>query len=695
MLRSLLQYFRNLTKLEKIAAVVMIMIIILCTIQLVWVFYEEKSTIYPAYGGEYKEGLVGKAQHINPVLSFAKNNADEDISRLVFSGLMKYNPATRQLEDDIATHTLSVDKLVYTYTLRDGTKWHDGTPVTTDDIMFTFRDVIQNENFSHVILKDAFRDVVIEKIDDKTVTFTIQKPYKFFIANLTIGLLPKHILGIVPVENLALSEFNLAPIGTGPYKFNSFVPSEGIAEVRLSVFEDYYGHKPYISYLTYMVYPSWDDLWEHLNDVNGFRVYDNRQAIELMGKYKLYDYQLFQYVALFLNNKSPILSNEKLRLGLQLATNKQDIVDQLGGNKIIDTPLLEIDRENWVYQFDPKRAAGAFVDTEWRIPGKKYTGTGSDATDTVVTEADVNTEGTEPVTNITGPNEGKDWETDEESFYITGNNPAGLKQLYVNDYQLQLFKPEKGSFSFFASAKIGTLKKGVNVYRVYGIDENDEKKELDAIKIVYKPKETAIDTDESDDGYTRQNSKGQKLRLNLITKTTPPVYVQVAEIVKQQWKKVGVDLVVKVLEGKEFDEAVMKRDYDILLYGQNLGYNLDAYPYWHSSQTGDNGVNLSEYASFAADALFEEIRATHDEEKRKEGLNELQDVLSEETPAIFLYSPTYSYAVDNSMRSIAVNNLALHSDRLNAIHEWFIKQRYSFRDDASWFDFFGWVIGKM
>lgn len=695
MFRSLLTYFRNLTKIEKITAVLVFMLVVLSFVQLVWRFYEENSTVYPDYGGEYKEGLVGKVQYLNPLLAFAKNNPDEDISRLVFSGLMKYNPATRQIENDIALHTLSVDKLVYTFTLRENVFWHDGTVVTADDIVYTYKDVIQSEQFSDLVIKDAFKDVTIEKIDDRTATFTLKKPYKFFIANLTLGLLPKHILEIVPVENLALSEFNLAPIGTGPYQFQSLMPEEGTSVVHLSTFDDYYGTKPFITNLDFRIYATGEDLWQHLNDVNGFRILDNnRQAVELMGKYKIYDYELFQYVALFLNTKSSVLSNPKLRLGLQLATNKQEIVDGIGGGEIIDTPLLEITNDNWVYQFDPERAAGAFVDTEWKIPGKSYTGSGTAAVAKKVTAEEVNTEGTEPVTYLNGPNEGKDWETDSESFYLTGTNPSSLKKLYVNDYQLQLFNPEKGSFSFFASAKIGTLREGVNVFRVYGEDESGEKKEFDAIKIIYTPKVEEVVAD-PDDGYIRENSRGEKLRLKLLTKSMPGVYQQVAENIRTQWRKVGVDVNISVLEGKEFDDAVLKRDYDILLYGQNLGYNLDAYTYWHSSQAGENGVNLSEYTSFAADALFEEIRATHDEEKRQAALTKLQDILSADTPAIFLYSPSYSYAIENTLRSVAVNNLALHSDRLNAIQDWFVKQRYAFRDDASWFNFISWVWSKM
>lgn len=729
MIRYFSRFFRAFNWLEKVIATALLIVIGVSLGQMAWAFYKDSSDVIPARGGEYKEGLVGTIRAINPVLSFASNEVDSDISRLVFSGLMKYNPLNAMLENDIASHTLSENKLVYTFTLKEGAKWHDGTDVSSDDIIYTFQTVIQSPQFANAVLHEAFQNVTIAQVDERSVTFSLKKPYKFFLANLTVGLLPKHILEFVPVENLHLSEFNLDPVGTGPYKFSQMIEDGEVPQVQLEIFDEYYGEKPYVERILVDVFPSYDELMARSTEMNGFRVYGNREDIALMGRYTLFDYTLPQYVALFFNTKRDILKNPKIRLGLQLATNKQEIVDAIGEKEIIDTPLLEINRENWVYQFDPSKAAGAFSDSEWKIPGKDYKKAEEEAPAPAPAKPKElalpswgEDDASNIVTHITEPNEGKNWVTNESKFYITGTNPEGTKGIVVNDYRLQLFSPEKGTWSFHANANIGSLKEGENVFTIFAINESDEKKELDTIKIFYisdkdqyektleklkepptegeeqpEPEEEEVPVEEDEkvenfEGVIRVNSKGDELRLTVVTKESPAFYQTIAEKVREQWRKVGVDIELLVLNDEQFAERVMKRDYDVLLFGQNLGYNLDAYTYWHSSQIGETGVNLSEYTSLGADALIEEIRATHNEDKRQKSLGLLQEQMGKDTPAIFLYSPLYSYAVSTTVNDVAMNRIGIHSDRFNAISDWFITQGFVFKDSAAWYDFFGWAL---
>lgn len=700
MIRSIVRIFRALSSIEKVIALFLLIVLVTSSFQLVWAFYKENSDVTAAEGGEYKEGLVGRVQQINPVLAFANNEVDSDIARLIFSGLMKYNPTTRSLENDIATHTLSVDKTKYTFTIMPNAYWHDGVPVTSEDVIFTFRDVIQNEGFSNQILRDAFRNVSIEKIDDQTMTFTLEKPYKFFIANLTVGLLPQHILSSVPVENFHLSEFNIQPIGTGPYAFQRIVHENEQTDVYLQSFDDYYGQKGLITNVVMSVFPDWDSLNTKITELDGFRVQRDRNQIALGGKHTLFDYSLAQYVAFFFNTKSKVLQNPKVRLGMQLATNKQEIIDGLDQARIIDTPLLEIDRENWVYQFDKAKAAGAFVDTEWKIPGKEYE-EGAEGNEDDTTEA---------VTYISEPNGGSNALINTPEVVLAGTAPEGTVKVFIDDYESQLFSSTK-RWTYKVSVDLGTLKEGENIYKVYAVDSEENKTEVDAIKIEYISDKESFDiafeayeaqrkeNEEKEllsySGITRVNDSGEELKIRILTHESPAWYKDLAQKAAEQWQEVGVSSVIEVLSGEEFQTRVVSRDYDVLLFGQNLGYNTDAYPYWHSSQAGENGVNFSEYASLAADALLEEIRATHDEAQRQTSLGKLQDTIAADTPAIFLYTPIYSYAVHTTVNNVTVNNLAIHSDRFNTFQDWFIKQRFSFQDDASWFSFVPWVFEHM
>ncbi len=128
-----------------------------------------------------------------------------------------------------------------------------------------------------------------------------------------------------------------------------------------------------------------------------------------------------------------------------------------------------------------------------------------------------------------------------------------------------------------------------------------------------------------------------------------------------------------------------------MIFGQNLGYNLDAYPYWHSSQAKEGGLNLSQFKNFVVDSLLEKARL-EDEEDRKGTLNDIQEIISQEVPAIFLYSPTYYTALSEKVFHPPFNHLATISDRLGNIEDWFAKVDSKFRDGTNPFTFLAWII---
>ncbi|MFH0838437.1 MAG: ABC transporter substrate-binding protein [Patescibacteria group bacterium] len=189
----------------------------------------------------------------------------------------------------------------------------------------------------------------------------------------------------------------------------------------------------------------------------------------------------------------------------------------------------------------------------------------------------------------------------------------------------------------------------------------------------------------------RENKNGEKLSLKLITSSKPEIYRQVALEIQKQWQKIGVEVVIEVLENEDFQARLNKRDYDLLIFGQNLGYNLDAYPYWHSSQTKEGGLNLSQFKNFVVDSLLEKARLEDDEE-RKKTLNDIQKIISQEVPAIFLYSPTYYTALSADVNHPPFNRLATVSDRLGNIEKWYAKVDRKFKDGTNPVTFLAWIV---
>jgi hypothetical protein len=217
---------------------------------------------------------------------------------------------------------------------------------------------------------------------------------------------------------------------------------------------------------------------------------------------------------------------------------------------------------------------------------------------------------------------------------------------------------------------------------------------------------------EGESRSVRLNRTGEPLRLRLLTSALPPTYRIVAEAVRAQWRSVGIDVSVEILESKEtFEDRVIRRDYDVLLFGQPLLDNLDSYPYWHSSQIQARGEgreegeeekgawkldanNLSQYASFKADTLLTRIRETHDEKTREKALEDLRALFREDVPAVVLYSPTYVFAVSEKIFGVDLGKPSLHSDRFLSMHRWFIKQGRGFKAGQSWWSFPSWLRSK-
>jgi len=139
----------------------------------------------PKVGGEYTEGLVGSPVYINPIFALA-NDVDADISKLVFSGLYKYNK-NQELEADLITnHGLSEDEKTYTFYLREDAAWHDGEPIVADDVVFTFK-IIQDSDFRSP-LEPSLRGAEVSKIDDYTFNVVLEEPFAPFLSSLTFGI---------------------------------------------------------------------------------------------------------------------------------------------------------------------------------------------------------------------------------------------------------------------------------------------------------------------------------------------------------------------------------------------------------------------------------------------------------------------------------------------------------------------------
>ena len=189
----------------------------------------------PAFGGTYVEGVAGVVQYLDPII--AATNVDQDVSRLVFSGLTRFD-RDGTIVPDLATFEIDTTGKIWTFVIRTDATWHDGAPVTADDVLYTVG-LLQDRAYGGPFA-DAFRGVLVTFLGPQTVRFTLPDVYAPFAGSTTVPLLPVHILRNVPFGELTRQPFNRRPVGTGPFR----VTEVDGRQVTLTRYDDFYRTKP-------------------------------------------------------------------------------------------------------------------------------------------------------------------------------------------------------------------------------------------------------------------------------------------------------------------------------------------------------------------------------------------------------------------------------------------------------------------
>ncbi len=294
----------------------------------------------PAEGGILTEGIVGTPRFINPIL--ATSLADQDLTSLVYSGLMRKDSSSKLIPDLAVSYEVSKDGLSYTFTLRDNIYFHDGKRVTVDDVIFTInalRDpVVTNPK------KNNWENVNIEKKDDKTILFTISRPYASFLENTTLGIMPKHLWDRSPIE---LNETNINAIGSGPYKVKNIdKQSNGLINFyELESYKKYALGKPYIKNIILKFYANEEEMLSSLKngEIQQASSITPSNALKLKDEdYRIESLTLPRIFGLFFNqSQNQIFTDKKITKAIGLAINKdnivQDVLKEYG--IVIDDPI--------------------------------------------------------------------------------------------------------------------------------------------------------------------------------------------------------------------------------------------------------------------------------------------------------------------------------------------------------------------
>jgi peptide/nickel transport system substrate-binding protein len=341
---------------------------------------ETTNFIEPSSGGIYTEALVGAFGRLNPLFDL-NNEADRDIDRLIFGSLIQFDSRGVPRADLAESWGVSADGMIYNFTIRPGATWHDGLPVTSDDVIFTLS-LVRSQFSAYPDDVRAMWDMVeITRLDEKNLKFVLPEPFAPFLDYLTFGVLPKHLLETVPADQIISSEFNLTPIGSGPYKFEELSVEDGeIIGVVLTRNDSYYGQVPYIDQIVFRYY---------IDSAAALTAYQKGEVLGISRitsdilEEALVDENLAFYssrlpqltmVIFNLNNPAKSFFQEKnIRRALLMGLNRQWMVDDyLGGQGIVaDSVVLP---GSWAYyegveqiSYDP-RAAQKLLDETGYVP---------------------------------------------------------------------------------------------------------------------------------------------------------------------------------------------------------------------------------------------------------------------------------------------------------------------------------------
>ena len=556
--RSIRRVLHSLTIAEKAVFYFLTAVFLLSGVSLLWKVSDTFLVEVPSRGGTLTEGVVGNPRFINPVLAISE--ADKNLVSLLYSGPVRITPEGK-IENDLAEEvTISDDRRTYTVRLREDVRFHDDTLVTADDLIFTIQKITDPSIKSPK--RGNWDGIALEKIGERTVSFTLKQAYTPFIYNLTIGILPKHIWKNVSLDEFSFSQFNTLPIGSGPYKVEKVERNPGgIPNLyELAPFEKVSNKVPFIKHLVFRFYPSEITLIEAFNsrEVESIGGISPEKILELQtGGSRVISSPLPRVFAVFFNqSQSRALLNKEVRQALNLTSPKEEIIEKiLGGYATAITGPMPAGIYSWTSQEDNKLTPAERLETAKGLLAKAG------------------------------------WRANPETGILEKKSSSGTMSL---------------SFS--------------------------------------------------------------------ISTSDAPELQQVANELVIAWEKLGAKVDIIVFEIGELNQNVIRpRNFQALLFGEIVSRDADLYPFWHSSQRADPGLNIALYANSRADKYLDDARSANNPEVIEENYKAFAKEVEGDVPAVFLYTPSFLYIVPEKIEAIGLDSLTVSQDRFLSITDWYIE----------------------
>ncbi|MEK6256962.1 MAG: peptide ABC transporter substrate-binding protein [Chloroflexota bacterium] len=331
-----------------------------------------------SFGGIYAEGLVGRIGRLNPLLD-TYNQVDRDVNRLLYSSLITFDARGNPQPDLAEAWGVSVNGEVYNVSLRADAKWHDGNPVTTADVVFTVDLMRDPEMPIPDDLRALWEEIEVIVFDELNMQFRLPEAFSPFLDYLSFGIVPQHLLiGLSAVE-IINDDFNLEPVGSGPYKFEQLIVEDDvITGLVLQTNDEYYLAPPFIEQVVFRYFSSQEaalDAYQQgeilgINQVEGLVL---EEALAEPGL-NVYSGRLPQLTLILFNldnSEVSFFQDVEVRQALLEGLNRQKIIAQfLGGQGIMaDGPIMP---GTWAYYEDTPRVNFNPVEAENKLKAAGY-----------------------------------------------------------------------------------------------------------------------------------------------------------------------------------------------------------------------------------------------------------------------------------------------------------------------------------
>jgi peptide/nickel transport system substrate-binding protein len=329
----------------------------------------------PAYGDTLVEAVIGDVSSLIP--NITSDASSHEIGSLVYSGLIKSDRDLNPVGDIAESWTFSPDCLRLSFRLKPNVTWHDGEPFTADDVVFTYRTMIDPR--TPTAYKEDFRAVeAIEAVDPRTVAITYKKVHAKALRSWGMWMLPRHLLEpYVREGRLREAPQNMqAPVGTGPYHFKQWRAGEKLVLTANPVF---YDGRPFISRVVYRVIPSQATIFLELKargvdtaNLTALQFTRQSEYPAFKKNYQKFRYASSGYTYVGFNLKDPRFADRRVRQAFAHAIDKKQLIDGV---------LMGLGREatgpykpgTWVYNpnvkrypYDLERARQLLAEAGWK-----------------------------------------------------------------------------------------------------------------------------------------------------------------------------------------------------------------------------------------------------------------------------------------------------------------------------------------